>query len=164
MKARFAVVGLVLSVLVGACRSGPSHDAQWMSSELGVPSENVLWAVSGQELQRMGYPVGSDANPQSLLMTSGWRTMLAPFRGQGYRERAEIKFSKVAPDRYKVDVRIAKEINNDLVSPLDPGHAKWESTGDNTESAQILLHRIRARLGDPLELKAPKAKSAGAKP
>jgi hypothetical protein len=162
MKRSLAALSIVAAVVVGACHTGPKHDPQWIANEISVPSENVLWAVAGQELQRMGFPVGSDANPASLVMTSGWKTLLAPFRGEGYRERAEVRFVQVAPDRYKLEARVAKEVNNDLVSPLDPAHAVWESAPDNVDSAQILLHRIRARLGDPLELKSPQPRKRGA--
>ncbi|MDP1795568.1 MAG: hypothetical protein Q8K63_15635 [Acidimicrobiales bacterium] len=162
MKLVLACALAALSFVGGACRGGPHIKPEWSAGEFAVPSENVLWTVCGQEMQRVGFPVGTQASAARMLLSSGWRTELAPFRGKGYRVRAEVRFERVAPARYKVDVRVAKEVNNDMIRPLDPAQAKWEAVADDVETAQILLQRIRSRLSDPLEVNAPKSRSPGA--
>ncbi|MCC7015259.1 MAG: hypothetical protein IT454_22055 [Planctomycetes bacterium] len=138
--------------LAGACRSTSEEHARWQDVELSAPSENVLWAVAGQELQRLGFPVGTEANQANNVMRSGWRTTLGAFRGEGHRERAEIRFESLDGGRYKLEVRVEREDNMDWVRPSDLGHAKWEAAADDTETAAILVQRIRARLPEPLEV------------
>jgi len=112
----------------------------------------VLWAVAGQEMQRLDFPVGSDADAVHNTLRSGWRTSLAPFRGEGYRVRAEMRYERLASGRYRLEVRVERENNMDWVRPADPAHAKWEAAADDEELAQLLVQRIRARLGDELEV------------
>ncbi len=138
-------------LFVGACQ-GPKHPPAWTEIEIAAPSENVLWAVASQELQRMGFPLGVGADPQQLLMSSAWKTELAPFKGQGFRKRAEVRFHAREARKYAVEARVVKEINDDIVRPLDPSHAKWEPAPDDVETAQLLLQRIQARLGAKLEV------------
>jgi hypothetical protein len=154
---------LALALGLSACQTGGEHPPQWKSAELAPPSESVLWAVAGQELQRMDFPVGSDADPSQMVMLTGWRTQLAPFRGKGYRQRAEVRFEKSAGGRYKVDVRVERETNMDVVDPLDLTRAKWEPAEDDVEVAHIVLQRIRARLGDSLDRAAAPGATASKK-
>lgn len=164
---------LALAATFVACQSGGEHPPVWSTAQLAPPSESVLWAVAGQELQRMDFPVGSDADPSRMVMLTGWRVQLAPFRGKGYRQRAEVRFEKVesggkpadgatsGAGRYKVEVRVERENNMDVVDPIDLGHAKWEPAADDVEVAQVLLQRIRARLGDSLERTSAAKPGAG---
>lgn len=149
-----------LLLALPACQ-GPKHPPVWTESVVTAPSENILWAVASQELQRMGFPLGVGADPSQLVMSSGWKTQLRPFKGEGYRERAEVRFTAREAGRFAIEARIEKEFNDDLVRPLDPSHAQWKPAPDNVEAAQILLQRIDARLGNPIEIGAPATKRRG---
>lgn len=150
MMHRWILVGAL--ALLGACNTGPKYDPNWTMVEIDAPSENVLWAVAGQELQRMGFPLGAGADPKLLVMSSAWKTQLAPFKGEGFRQRAEVRFEPREGGRYSVEARVVKEINNDMLRPLDPSHAQWEEAPDDVDVAQVLLQRIQARLGAKLEV------------
>ena len=159
------VLSMCLATCLGlaSCNSAPKHPPVWQNAEVAVPSENVLWAVSGQEMQYLGFPVGSDADPAALVMRSGWHMHLAPFRGQGYREKAEVRFTRVAPERFKLEVRVAREDNMDLKNPIDPRSAEWKEAPDSVDVARVLMQRIRARLGDKLEVGTPTAEKTPAR-
>lgn len=146
-----AALGAVLALALGACQ-GPKHPPMWTEIEIASPSENVLWAVASQELQRMGFPLGVGADPRQLVMSSAWKTELAPFKGDGFRQRAEVRFFARKGGKYAIEARVVKEINDDIVRPLDPSYAKWEPAPDNVETAQLLLQRIQARLGAKLDV------------
>lgn len=154
MTVRHFVLGAAFAAasLCGACKMGPQHEPNWSVAEFEAPSENVLWAVASQELQRMGFPLGVGADPRQLIMSSAWKTQLAPFKGDGFRQRAEVRFQARDSSRFEIQARVVKEINNDLVRPLDPSYAKWESAPDDVESAKLLIQRIQARLGSKLEV------------
>lgn len=157
----FLGAALVAAGLCAACKMGPKHEPAWATMEVAAPSENVLWAVASQELQRMGFPLGIGADPRQLTMSSAWKTQLAPFKGDGFRQRAEVRFEARESGRFEVLARVVKEINNDLVRPLDPSHAQWESAPDDFESATLLLQRIQARLGSKLDVGERKSKLSG---
>lgn len=140
-----------LAPLLGACAS-TADKAPRQSFEIQAPSENVLWAVCSQELQRLDFPVGGDMDPATRKLLSGWRTSLAPFRGKGHRERAEVRFEALGDRRFKVDVRVESERNMNLSRPLDPAYAEWDAQADDSASMAILVQRIKGRLGEQIEI------------
>lgn len=151
---RLALVALalVLSLSFSACASTGSEDKLGQQFEVDAPSENVLWAVSGQELQRLDFPVGSEADPAKRVMLTGWRTSLAPFRGKGHRERAELRFESLGSARFRIHVSIERENNMNLSRPIDPSYAEWEAAGQDESTAIVLIQRIKGRMGEKLEV------------
>jgi len=151
MNTHFKIALLAALALCG-CASTSDDGILRVSFEIEAPSENVLWAVCGQEVQRLGFPVGSDADPSSRRMLSGWRASLAPFRGKGHRERAEVRLEPQGVRRFKVEVRVESERNMNLSRPIDPACAEWEAQADDESSAMILIQRIKGRLGEEIEV------------
>lgn len=145
-------IALLATLALVGCASTSDDRNPRPSFEIEAPSENVLWAVCGQEVQRLGFPVGSDADPASRRMLSGWRASLAPFRGKGHRERAEVRIESLGERRFKVEVRVESERNMNLSRPIDPAYAEWESQADDESSATILIQRIKGRLGEEIEV------------
>ena len=90
--------------------------------------------------------------PATRKVLSGWRTSLAPFRGKGHRERAEVRFEALGDRRFKVEVRVESERNMNLSRPLDPAYAEWEAQADDATSMAILVQRIKGRLGEQIEI------------
>jgi len=118
----------------------------------------VLWTCAGMALQKQGFPVGTGADPTTLEMTSGWKTSLAPFRGEGFREQAHVKFELVAPQRWKLQVRVERQTNMDVKHPMDASSAEWREEADDLDVSNMIVQRIRALLEEPLEVKAPPKK------
>lgn len=147
------LAGLALAACMAACNSTDEEpDPIWIEDSVFAPSESVLWTATLQNLYRMGYPVGSQANPNELTILTGWKTQLAPYRGKGYRLQADIRFVPIVggdlTDRrgtgWDVDVRVKKQANMSLVKPLDPAFAEWEWRADDEWEAAILLRHILA--------------------
>jgi len=153
----FAVLALAL---FPACQSTSKHPPQWRVEEIDVPSDRLLWEVTVFALEKEGYPTGTDLDPTSLEALSGWRYSLAPFRGQGRRERAHILFEPLGPKRYRLQVRVERENNMDPVRPMDLSYAEWKPAPDNTDAATVLVQRIRSWIAPGLELRNPKAPKA----
>jgi hypothetical protein len=144
----------VLVALAAACQSGSKYPPQWQADEIEVPSDRLLWEVTVFALEKEGYPTGTDLDPGSLEALSGWRYNLAPFRGKGLRERAEIVFEPLGPKRWRVKARVQQERNMDPVRPLDLSYAEWEPAPDNVEAALVLVQRIRSWIAPRLELRS----------
>jgi hypothetical protein len=145
---------VVLLVGLAACKS-EEPKPQWLDDEVSAASENVLWQVTLLSLEKEGFPAGSGLDPAKLVAVSAWRTSLAPFKGDGFREKAEVHIGRAAPGRYTLRVRILKETNEDVIHPMDPSYAKWERASDDVERARILLQRIKSWLGGDYEMKGP---------
>ncbi len=159
MKIPMLGFGLIaLLALLPACQSGKQHPAVWQTGELESQSERILWQISAMALDKEGFPTGSGLDPTTLQAISGWRNDLSPFRGKGYREQAQVNFQPLGTGRWNVRVRVKREVNMDIVKPLDLQFAKWESAPDAVDRAQVLMQRIRSWLnpspnfGDPAPL------------
>lgn len=139
------------AAFLAGCSTTPKIDPEWVSDEFSAASERVLWQVTRMTLEKEGFPVGEGLDPSTLIATTGWRLDLAPFRGQGFREQARVRVERLAAGRYKVDMRVVHEINQDIVRPLDPQYAEWEPAPDRTDRAQVLLQRIKSWIGTELE-------------
>lgn len=151
---RLAAAALIVGslLLATACSTTPKEpDPTWQDQTVFAPSEKLLWDATLQNLRRLGYPVGSEANSATMEIKTGWKRQLAPYRGEGYRLMAEIKFTRVDTEgsgaqaglpSWKVAVRVKRQVNMAIVKPLDPTMAKWEWRGDDVVEAAILLRHI----------------------
>jgi hypothetical protein len=137
------LAALALLAPLSGC-AGTREKGDWASAHVTAGSDRLMWQVTIFALEKEGFPVTTQVDPGALVATTGWRTDLSPFRGQGHRERAEVRSVQTAPGNYEVRVRVERQVNMDIVQPLDLRFAKWEPAADNTEAAAVLLQRIRA--------------------
>ncbi len=132
-----------------------SKEARWKVSEVSAPSDRLLWQLILLALQNQGYPLAAGTDPGARQVESGWKTDLQPFRGDGQRWRAIVRMTPLEKGRWKLEVRVQCEHNQNLVTPLDPVRAEWKHAADDEAAAQILSQHIRSRLKPELELKPP---------
>ncbi len=148
------VAALWLIVLTAACASlSRDEDAgEWVGGEVEAPSERVVREMITTSLGQLGYPLGSGMDPVTQTATSGWKTSLHPFHKRGHRLQAEIRYTAIEAGRFDVQVRIRKEINEELARPLDLRYAAWAEDADDVASARVLLHQIRSAFEPDLAL------------
>jgi hypothetical protein len=163
-RARFRWLAAVCLLFAASCQLPPPK-AEWREEHVVASSERVLWEVTILALEKTGFPIGAKLEPGKLVATSGWMISLAPFRGKGFREQCEIRYSPESEGEYKVEVRVRREKNEDLLHPLDLSYAEWVAEPDNPERAQIVLQYIRGLLGTsrPAATRSGAALSAGPK-
>jgi hypothetical protein len=148
-------IGLVLAL--AACLTGcktSGSEGQWVSAKVSAGHERLLLEVTELALRKSGFPVGAGLDPAHLMATSGWKNSLAPFKGKGYREQATVKFEREQDRKYRVDVRVKRETNEDIARPMDLSYAQWESAADNAELARIVLRFIQGLLSTGEEVLA----------
>lgn len=150
----FSKCVFVLCLVIGstACKTGRSQPAQWVSATVEAPNEAVLWDLALLAMAQSDYPIGAGVDPAKRVALTGWRFSLAPFKGQGYRQRARLKLTPKEDGRYEIALHVEKETNEDVVRPMELEYAKWEEAPDDLEAAQILLARIEARLGGAIDV------------
>ncbi|MEO0652223.1 MAG: hypothetical protein AAFZ65_16230 [Planctomycetota bacterium] len=138
----------LLCVLAACSTTRPEPDPAWRSADLTAPSRVILWDMTLAALDRGGYPPGAKIDPDAMEAESGWLTELQPFSGEGIRRKAVVRLRPLGSGEWGVDVRVKQQRNMSLVRPTDPEYAEWEWTGDDTESAGLLLAWIRGAV-DP---------------
>lgn len=150
---RRAVLALVLALTCGtACLSGKKpFDGRWRGVQLAAPSDHMVWQLTLLSLQGMGFPLAAGTDSGSGHVVTGWKTDLQPFRGEGRRWRAEVRMTPVESGLWRLEARVERERNENLVTPLDPTRADWQPDGSDERSAQILLMHVQARLNPSLE-------------
>ena len=146
VRALVLLLAALASALGPGCKSSEPEPA-WRQGKVIASSERVLWEVTVLALEKSGFPLGSGLEPGKLDAKSGWMISLAPFRGKGFREQAEVRYTPLKDREYKVEVRVRREKNDDLVHPLDVSYAEWEPEADNAERAAIVLQYIKSMLG-----------------
>jgi hypothetical protein len=154
MKLLVLVPLLAGLLFCSSCASSGAFPAEWQSDEIAVGSERILWEVTVLSLEKHGFPVGTGVDPTSMEAASGWSNNLAPFRGQGYRERALVRYEPAGQGRYKVEVRVEHQNNMDISRPLDARYAKWEPAADDKAKAAVVLQRIKSWIGAEFEVGA----------
>lgn len=143
------LLAAVLFSGLAACSLTPKEpDPAWRSADLTAPSRVILWDMTLAALDRGGYPPGAKIDPDTLEAESGWRTELQPFSGEGIRRKAVVRLRPMGEGDWGVDVRVKQQRNMSLVRPTDPEYAEWEWTGDDVESAGLILAWIRGAV-DP---------------
>ncbi len=141
---------LFLGLFSTSCASTDegSGDEIWAELTVKAPSTDVLWQMTRLALQKEQLPVQTRFDSKSGEATTGWQTSLAPFKGDGYRERALVRYEALGDGSYEIEARVVRQSNECLARPLDISYAKWKGAPDNEARAKILLQRIRAYLGD----------------
>jgi hypothetical protein len=127
--------------------STPRPDPQWVGGDLQAVSEPVLWEATRMAFHKNNFPVGAGIDTVHMRAVSGWAHSLAPFRGKGFRERCEVRWTRLGGGRWHVDVRVERDRNDDISHPLDMSYAQWEPDPDNGDRARLVAQHIRSMLG-----------------
>lgn len=147
------LLALVLLPLLalGACSAFQRKvEPVWRDVEVKTSSESVIFEVATMSLQKAGYPVGIGADAAAREVVSGWYVSEAPFKGDGYRQKATVRYEPSGPRAFKVSVRVQRETNESL-RPLDPRYAEWTEAPDNVGESDRILQYVRSFLSDGSE-------------
>lgn len=138
-------VSAAIIIVVAACST--PQKSEWIEAQAPTVSRRILWDVTRMAFEREGFPqVAPGFDPVTRTVVSGWRMELAPFSGQGYRERAWVRYSTTAEGRLGLEVRVQREANKNVARPLDPQYADWEEAPDSAKRARFLLQLIKGSL------------------
>lgn len=160
MKSLLTVVAIVWA-LAGCLSSNEEPEPRFVSDVVAASSDEFLWEVVELAVAKMDFPRRLNEEPQHLVLETGWKTDLMPFRGEGSRRAAVVKLASLEQGRWRIEVRVKHQVNEALKRPLESSEAAWEWALDDVGTAQILLQHVRAYLsgtiepaperGDPLE-------------
>lgn len=154
LSVALATVAPVLApLLLAGCETTPEEpDPVLMEAEVVAGSDRLLWDVILLSMRKLNYPESAASQPTEMHAISGWKMELSPFKGEGWRKRAEVTCTPVGPGRWRVETRVAMQVNETLAKTLDPSYAEWEWAADDTGEARVLLFHIRTFLDPQIEL------------
>ena len=153
LRTQSVLLAFLLGSFLGGCAaSNVEPDPLWQEAGLEVPSDRMLWKVALRACDKMGFPLGAGGLDQSaMVIETGWRTNLQPFRGQGTREKAELRFLPDGDGIWRVEARVKRQRNMSLARPLDPRYAEWEWLPDDVATARLLVQHVRSYLSPTIE-------------
>ena len=147
----------LMPFLFASCQSTGGFDGTWSETRVKASSESVLWQVTRMALEREKFPIQGGFDPGTNMAQSGWLPNLQPFRGEGYRERAQVRFERAGDGEFDLFVRVERQNNNSIARPLDISYAEWVDAEDNEARARIVMQYIRSFLGtDDFEVTKPR--------
>lgn len=141
----------VPALWLAGCLSPREPDPTWSEADAAIASRRLGLEVAAQAFESQGYQIGTGLDTTAGRVLSQWKVSLAPFRGDGERKRAEARLEPVSSGRYRLQVRVQVQANMNLSDPLDISLAEWEWRPEDTVAADILLQKMLALLGEPLE-------------
>lgn len=160
VRLALAALALALTLPLAACSSTEGGnkwgDGTWVEAQLAAASDRVLWQVTLLSLEKAGFAPGTEMDPVELEARTSWRMSLAPFKGDGFREQAIVRYERLGEGRYDVGVRVRRERNDAMDNPLDAARAEWVEEPDNIERARIVLQFLRSFLGEEAIEVAPR--------
>jgi hypothetical protein len=104
------------------------------------PPQEVLGTVL-EVMERQGFRVQFINEGEEGKEIGAQQVQLSPFNKQGVRRTATAKVSPV-PDGTIVRVMVEKEINSNIMNPLDEVMADWGSREFDSEMEELLLSLI----------------------
>lgn len=157
-RASVPALAIALALCAGSCNSAPKNPPLWVETTAAAPTDNVLWELALLAIDQHGFTIGAGANPSTMTAITAWKNSLAPFKGDGYRERVHVKLEPAEGGRYKISLHVERQTNENLARPMDLRYAEWEPAADNEALAKILISKIDARIGEELTIGAAKPK------
>jgi hypothetical protein len=145
----------VACLALAACQS--SKNENWVSDRIPARTERHLWDVLIMSVRQARFSIALGTQPSDRTIETGWLIDTAPFKGEGWRKKAHLRYAPVegVEGEWNVDVRVEMETNESFRS-LDLRYADWQPAPDDEAAARRVLQTARSLLG-PREFElAPK--------
>lgn len=118
---------------------------QWQEAELECTSSKAMFELSVLALDKAGFSIGEGSDPAKSTLRSGWATSTSPFKGRGFRDKAQVVYESLRPGWFLMKVRVERETNESF-RPLEPEHSEWEPAQDNPDAALRVIQYARSLL------------------
>jgi hypothetical protein len=145
MKRSAWIPGALL--LLAACQSGGKTAGVERTDGFPAPDREIVFDVAARTLRQQGFAIDvENSSPETGVITTRWSTQLAPFSGQGQRDKATVYVRDVPghPNYYVVEANVVREINNEIVQPGNPIKAEWGNAKRVPEFERILVRQVES--------------------
>jgi len=143
---------VLVPLLLGGCQSGSGDATGLVSEGFPAPDKALVYEAAMDALRQQGFTPDSSASSETQgVIVSRYKLVLAPFSGQGYRDKATIRIADVVgrPSYYTVEANVLREPNMNLTEPSNPIAAEWGGPTRVNEHENILRTRVEMRFSAP---------------
>jgi hypothetical protein len=147
MRTTRLLPALLVPLLV-ACQGGRPDTTGLSSDGFPAPDKGMVYAAAIDALRQQGFTADSSASSDVQgVVTTRYKLNLAPFSGQGYREKATVRIKDLPnhPSHYTVEVNVLREINKNITQPSNPVAAEWASPERVQDIENLIKSRIEMR-------------------
>jgi hypothetical protein len=137
---------LAAALLLAGCQSGKTKGAE-RTDGFPAPDREIVFDVAARTLRQQGYSIDlENSSPETGVLVTRWTTQLAPFSGQGQRDKATVWVREVPghANYYVVEANVVREQNMEIVQPGNPIKAEWENAQRVPEVERILVRQIES--------------------
>ena len=123
----------------------PTADMYHYGEPVKVERFDGLWERSKAVLEREAFFIDLDQTRRSQLqVVTQWQTSLSPYRFEGKRRRAVVKFEQTEDEHWQVRVAVQQQKNGEIDEPMKSMAARWELDGSADARAEVILYKINA--------------------
>jgi hypothetical protein len=142
---------LPLVLVLAACQGGADKGSQ-TTDGFPAPDKSLVVESAKRALAGQGFVPDSNAsNEMSGVIVTRWKLSLQPFASKGYREQATVTIREV-PDRpsyWQAEVKVLREINDNMTQPSNPVVADWSDPARAPEVESLIKRRIEMSFLQP---------------
>lgn len=141
------LLALALSLLglLPACQASKGDPTGLSSDAFPAPDMGMVWEAAQTALRQQGFtPDLTESSEAQGLVVSRHRLVLAPFSGQGHRDKATVRIT-AAPDRpahWIAEVNVLRQPNMNMTEPSNPIAASWGDPVRVNELENVIRARI----------------------
>ena len=143
---RLILLACLLPFAASCASSDKEPEPVWTSAVVESANDRILWQVGLRACDKLDFPLRAGLDPSTMVIETGWRTNLQPFKGDGTREKAELRFVPEDKGVWRIEARVKRQVNMALAAPLDERYAEWKWTPDDFQTARVLVQHVRSYL------------------
>lgn len=149
---RFAAVAssVALCFALGACQGADTTGQR--SNGFVAPDGALVYGAAVDALRQQGFTTDSSVSSEETgLVVSRHKLSMAPFSGQGYREKATLRIVAVPghANYYTVEANVLREYNDNIEQPSNPVTADWRTAERVPQLENLLKNMVEMRFVAP---------------
>lgn len=140
-------VALAALLILTACATGNRRADKrgLMSDGFPAPSRELVVMAAERVVSEQGFAVERENTcSERGVLTTRWRTQLAPFSGQGYRERVTLTVNEIEgrANYFDVETNVIREFNMNVQAPSNPVMAEWKNPTRQADMETLITRRV----------------------
>ncbi|MFM8979758.1 MAG: hypothetical protein ACKOSS_04765 [Planctomycetia bacterium] len=138
------LLAALLGLLPG-CQASKGDPTGMESEAFPAPDMGMVYEAAQEAMRQQGFTADSSESSEAQgLVVSRYRLTMAPFSGQGHRDKATVRI-KAAPSRpayWIAEVNVLRQPNTNITEPSNPIAASWGDAVRVNELENVIRARI----------------------
>lgn len=133
------------ALLLPGCQASKGDPTGLTSEAFPAPDIGMVWAAAHEALRHQGFtPDTTESSEAQGLVVSRHKLSLAPFSGQGHRDKATVRIKQdpARPAFWTAEVNVLRQPNLNMTEPSNPVAASWGDAVRVNELENVIRARI----------------------